>query len=356
VGVNVALDANVFLQDRWFEKQNMRALADYLTKTPWMLVVSEVVEDEVKACVRRDFKEQAARLTRSLRQARKQRLDLLPEYDADLSLKVSMERWESFLSGLRVERVPIRADVAREAVRRAANRIPPCSTKGEGMRDALIWLSLVCNADEESGRVAFVSGNTGDFAAPDKRTLRPELIVDANVGGSSAVIYYASLDDFLKERAELIGHIIREWILEHLDPGRVGDIVRRYVGSGGDYAAFEVSEPGMREPYTLLGEPEVTHADFDLIDFYVWQFNIEHVEFRMAFRTHVEATIDCARETDLYTATQSFVGGWFYGAADLHTDDEGVQALVCQAELSFDLSARVETDAIRIIGLEQAGI
>ena len=67
-----------------------------------------------------------------------------------------------------------------EAVRRAIERVPPCSESSESIRDAIIWLDLLeaCRFPSKVGPITFVSENTTDFAGPNNSSLRAELVQD----------------------------------------------------------------------------------------------------------------------------------------------------------------------------------
>jgi hypothetical protein len=357
--VHIALDTNIFWQDRWFEKQNMRALIDYLSRTPWKLVLSEVVEEEVKAHVRRDFEAKAGKVRQALNDAGRSGLMLLPDFNAwstvDASVAEWEQRWNTVLDRLPTERVSVSENVAREAVRRAANRVPPCKESGEGIRDALIWLSLLeaVGVGRNYDRLAFVSTNTGDFAASGQKSLRRELSDDLKSWGSD-IHYYVSLDDFLKERAEPVRHITREWIREHLDMSYVKQVVRGYVLSGGADHLFKPTDSRQREQYTPLGDASVTELDLKLHEFYVWQFEDGHVELRMTFLAMVKANVYCAHWNAITPWVSPETGEVYPGGWWLEETEPAGLVLPCSAELGFDISARVQGSRIEDIGLENA--
>jgi predicted nucleic acid-binding protein len=79
-------------------------------------------------------------------------------------------------------------------VERSIRGTKPFRTSGVGYRDALIWLTVVNEADGDT--VAFVSANTSDFANEDE--LHPDLEAElTRVGRSGAVTLYTDLDAFI---------------------------------------------------------------------------------------------------------------------------------------------------------------
>lgn len=346
--MNVALDANVLIKDPWLRSQTTRALLDYLAKTPWCMVVSEVVEAEVRAHWRREFEESAERVAASLRKAKRAGVFGLPDFDARAAAERTLEawedRWREVLDATSARRVPVGAKEAAEAARRAAFRQAPCSATGEGMRDALIWLALVTDAaatTPEMGSnpgLAFVSDNTKDFAAPDKASLKDELLRDVSDHGAH-LTYYPSLDDFLRERAEPVGHITREWVLSSLDLRRLEELVCEQVRSGRPYNAFRINDVARRRLYDIAGEPEPRTVALGLEDFYVWQFDDGHAELHMTFVADVEASIECINLPDPQISELTGLTYWDYEESE---DNPLTLLLDCSAKFAIRVSAHVE--------------
>ncbi|MBA2535385.1 MAG: DUF4935 domain-containing protein [Rubrobacter sp.] len=348
--MDVALDSNVFIKDPWLNSQRTRALRDYLAKTPYRMVLSEVVEAEVRARRRREFDEKAGSAADSLAKARKAGviglLDFDPRDAVDITMNAWEARWGEFLDAASARRVGIRAEEAVEAARRAAFREAPCSPKGEGVRDALIWLALVADAaDSEGGSgehgLAFISENTKDFAAPARRTLREELMGDVR-GRGSRLAYYASLEDFLRERAEPVDHVTREWVLSRLGPSQLEALVREYLRSGGAHNAWRVKDAARRDIYEIAGEPDLKTVNLKLEDFYVWQFDDGHAELRMTLGAEVEAMIDGLNVPEPWI---SYDGTPYYDQEE-DLEHPAVLELECLALLAVRASARLEEDGL----------
>lgn len=276
----------------------MRALVDYLKKTPWKLVMSEVVEAEVKARVRREFQDNARKLGQALRNARRHRVLGVPEFELELAVDLSYAAWESHwdrvMEEVEAERIYISVEAARDAATRAAERVPPCNGQGEGMRDALIWAGLLEAAGPLAtyDSVAFVSPD-GHFNGPDGRSLKEELGRDLQER-VARVSYYPSLDDFLKERAMPVAHITKSWILQRLRKTDLANVMEGWVyakyherslfAAGYIWDDLYVSDdiPGLFEDVL---EAEIVDQDLD--EFYVWQFDNGHLELRMQVRAQI---------------------------------------------------------------------
>ena len=97
-------------------------------------------------------------------------------------------------------------------------RTPPCTKRGEEIRDTIIWLQALQLVRENPGTtVVFISGNTRQFATKDGE-LHPTLAAEATVG---RLVYYSSLDAFAKQHATAIEFITSKWIEERITPDAV---------------------------------------------------------------------------------------------------------------------------------------
>ena len=68
---------------------------------------------------------------------------------------------------------------------------------------------------EDEKTVIFISANTKDFSDKDCN-LHPKLIEEAKNTGVE-IIYFSSLDNFLKSKASTIEFITKEWLEENID-------------------------------------------------------------------------------------------------------------------------------------------
>lgn len=98
----------------------------------------------------------------------------------DAAVKRYREDLEERLSKAGAKILPLPADVS-PAVEWAVNRRTPFKPNGEGLPDAVIWLSILELACARSETIVFVSGNKKDFAEPDSDSklatvLRQDLI------------------------------------------------------------------------------------------------------------------------------------------------------------------------------------
>lgn len=102
------------------------------------------------------------------------------------------ETLAAILDAVPVEVLPIPDVDHAVLVDRAARRVPPCDSKGDGYRDTLNWFALRSLAQENEDFVLWVSGDTGDFTAEDPETLHPDLLLELEGLGCAERVSLAS--------------------------------------------------------------------------------------------------------------------------------------------------------------------
>ena len=343
-GVNVALDANILISDPWLRSPRMRALLDYVTKTRSFIVLHEVVEREVKANHKRTFAGAARQVQSVLKDVEKHRLVGIPGVDPERVSVDTFERWERHFHDVLgpnvVYRVPSSGDHHKEAVRRAIERVPPCTGKGEGIRDAIIWLDLLkeCRYPSNLGSVAFVSGNFNDFAGPNKSALHPRLAQDVE-NYEAKITYYSSLERFFKDHVEPVGHITREWLKERLYFGAIEWQLHNEMAYGAYHSSFRATGSPYADYYVPTGRPDIKSVKAHLKDFYVYLFDDKHTEITLSVDAHVQADIE--RERVDAPPTSSY-GDERYEEVSQYSP----RTLPCYADLEIEMVADVEGDEI----------
>jgi hypothetical protein len=299
--VHIALDANILIADRWLRSRKMQALRDFVRKSAWRILLHEVVVAEVKARTKRDLEANIKAVESALLNAQRQGVHALPQLNSEKALKETLDEWDrnflSFFNERITSQMPMGEAAPKEAVRRAAERIRPCSEKGDGMRDAVIWLDLLSASGPEGNYapIAFISDNTRDFAAPGDTSLHPRLLEDITAN-DSLLTYYSSLDTFLQEHAAPIDYITEEWINERLSVLQVGDEVESWVRSGGSLEDFTVASPAYSAYFAPIEPPSfVDSVRISLTDFFVWRFDDGHLQLHLDVDVKVNATMLCQR-------------------------------------------------------------
>lgn len=210
----VVLDTNIYLSDPGLNSQRLTVLEQYATKTSSSFAMPRIVLEELLSKRRRTI-EEADMKVKSLLKSLNNHLLLtqLPDFSISLDDEVAAYKTELFERFYFEDEMVVEygPDYLTNVLNRAINRIPPCSPKGEEIRDAVLWLTLldIANTDEEK-TVLFISGDRSAFAdSPD--VLKPELAKECKERGVN-VRYFTSLPNFAEALAVKLDFINEEWI------------------------------------------------------------------------------------------------------------------------------------------------
>jgi hypothetical protein len=296
--VDVALDANILIADPWFKSQNIRVLIDYVKKTQSKILLFATVEMEVRAHIKRQFANYVREIESAINRADKNNVFGIPSIDADKILLETEITWDIHFRDVFddsvVKIVPLDVSVSYEALKRAVNRIPPCKSSGEGMRDAIIWISILnyCRKQQKGYNIVFISANTSDFASSDKTTLHPHLLND--LADTDVLLqYFSSLDTFVQRYAKPVSYITIDWINSNIDFEEIRDIIRDEIDSSRNIlGAFRIAARSGKyyEPSEVRG---ISFINIDIKDYYVWSFSESHTELRITMNVDIDADVLC---------------------------------------------------------------
>ncbi len=211
--MNILLDTNIYLQDLLLQKPDFEVMKSYLRKTKSSLLFPEIVTKEIDKHIAR----KAADDFRLVKGSYASKMSLL---DPSLSgQKIEEQLKENFKN--RMLRVPQKvlknADITLEdLITRSLGEKPPFQKSDKGLRDTVIWLSLIqFLRTNPSESVAFITLNSVDFGT-DK--LSDELLnelLEANL--TERVFYFNSLGDFLSIYEKPISYIDDEFITKAVE-------------------------------------------------------------------------------------------------------------------------------------------
>ena len=348
--MDIVLDTNILIADIWQDSQNFRFLMDYIKKTNSFVLIPSVVDVEIKSFFTRKVKDSIQEIETAIKRAERFGIREIPPLDTDNIVKATHQSWdvvyETLFKKTHGRVIPLAESIVEEAFRRAAYRLAPCKENGEGIRDVFIWLQILeyCKAKKGGEPVAFISLNTHDFANQDKLTLRPELENDLQEQGVN-ILYYPSLEYFLKKYAKPISHISNDWLINHVDFSLVEKKIQNYFNTRWQAKwqrdKFKISKSEYREYYQIDDDiKDINVYDVYLENFIIWQFDESHIEVSLDFHAHLEGMTEGELVYPHYS-----VG---FDKAEFRSR----QVLACEAELLFHLAAVIAGDAIEIGDIE----
>lgn len=292
--MDVALDSSVLVRDLWLDSQAMRLLRNYLIRTQSHLLVPELVFAEVQATAKRAFTEVADRIDSALHEGKRKRLSLIPGFASKEATQFTMQVWEANFHALLppdiLRVIPHDPTVLPDAIRRATDRIAPCKSTGEGMRDAILWLTVLAYLSrlEACMEIAFVSANTTDFANAAEDDFRPELSADLH-SIRTKVHYFRGVAEFNKDHGDRLAHVTVEWVTEN---GAI-DAIQRKMLQAFNYidlsSYFRVVDRDLDDIYTPQALETVVSADIEITDVSVWRVERTRLEIGIDFNADVTA-------------------------------------------------------------------
>ncbi len=350
--MDVILDTNILVADIWQDSQNFRFLMDYIEKTNSYVLIPSVVDVEIKAIFTRKVNEHLQEIESAIKRAERFGVKQIPSLVTKGILDSTHQAWDFVYETLFKKKqgkiIPLTPTVADEAIRRAAFRLAPCKENGDGIRDAFIWLQILeyCKERKSDETVAFISLNTHDFSSQDKTTLRPELendVKDKNI----KLLYYPSLESFLKKYATPISHVTSAWLEERINFSFIEKEIQEYFKTSWKAKwhknKFQISKSEFRDYYQIDDDiTDIDVFDVNLENFIVWQFDKNHIEVSLDFSARLEG------ETE---------GELIYSPHIISRDDDDEnfksrQTLYCHADLLFHFAATIAGDKVEIGEIE----
>lgn len=258
----IVLDTNLLISDPAFGSGASAILLDYAHRTESRILLSALVLDELHAHRVRSLESQWDAYVRAFGSVRSYLPNAPPPPDKPDYESIARSQLSELKKRLRVrdpDVLPVTEVQLREAVQRAMRRRPPCTDRGEEIRDAVLWLQVLQLARENADTtVAFISANSRQFAAKDGFLLGP-LAAEVVTG---RVVYYTSPDAFAKQHATPIQFITSEWLQKQVTSAavyaaaeeRLLDLARATLWRSGSWAPQSIDNYGL-----------------DLDDFYVYE-------------------------------------------------------------------------------------
>lgn len=190
--------------DFWLADPEMKRLVERAPRQIYHLCVPDVVVREMANHYRERMRESLRGLGSALinigRLLNRTIERGVPAQEVELAISAFGARLRQSLAAvnIHVEPMPARLAGVELLLERDLRRRKPFGDRQSGMRDALIWESILelCRRDPRS--LAFITGNTQDFADDTKRSLHSDLLADFDAVRveDEEVEFYRSIKEF----------------------------------------------------------------------------------------------------------------------------------------------------------------
>lgn len=231
--MDIIIDTNIIKQENYFRSKKFLILMDYLRKTNSKIVLSQIVKEESISLYETDISSKLIEATNQIKDF--SRICFTPVViDLNIEVKKEVNSYIAYIQELSTEKllyeIPYTNDFLPEVVYRMISRKKPCSNKGEECRDVILWLSIKKLLKNKKS-VAFISNNSNEFSSnkTDLHTdLRSELVKE-----NLELKYYLNLNDFLKNHAEKVDYITKDWITDELSKSDLENFIWTYLIDNG---------------------------------------------------------------------------------------------------------------------------
>jgi PIN domain-containing protein len=281
------LDTNIIQEDFLTQSGKFEILLDYLHKTKSKIVLPKIVYDELAANYEREI---SKRFNQFLRAKGALASIMVNPKLSDTTLSISDEitaylKHVKCRLGIKDEEIfDYKESYLHDVLGRAIQRRPPCTDRGEEIRDAVLWHCILDIAQEAKDKtVMFISRNTKQFACTTE-ALHPELIEEATRKGI-IVRYFTSLDSFAKQQASQIDFITKEWLLEALD---INDVLVAAEDLIQSLTKVKLSQSLSEEEYPT-GYINIRRVSLDVNEFYVYEMSDGSLRIEVLYKGEVEA-------------------------------------------------------------------
>jgi hypothetical protein len=269
-------------------------LIDYISKTEHQIVFPDIVFKEILALYKRILIEKFGQMIKSYDDLKINLAEPVeyekPALEVETQLKSFEENLKKRLNIYDKNIVSIKNSYLPDLVNRAINRIPPFLENKAEFRDALIWLTILDQADlAKEKSIAFISANTKEFAEKED-TLHPKLLEEARARGV-IIEYYSSLDSFLKSKASKIEFITEEWIKRELD---LETLSNKLITMLKTPHLWHGGIEGLKYGAKVLSGPDVQvlsiiqSVNTWILDYYVYEMADESIRVEMMLGSELE--------------------------------------------------------------------
>jgi hypothetical protein len=219
------------------QSDRFATLFEYLRKVDGQILLFNLVRDEVLNGYSRDFQDKVSATWNKIRPTLVDP-DVLPPTPQLAPQLDALRKILHFSETIKV--VPINGytdmDIA-EVVRRGIERIPPASSKGEELRDVILWLGILAHAKNSKKATAFITNDLGFW---QKDADKPLDQISRDIAATGVDIQlYRGIESFLAANALEHKPVGAAWALDIFRRANLGDsLLQRVMAT--DYPAASV--------------------------------------------------------------------------------------------------------------------
>ena len=286
--MRVILDTNIIVNNYYFNTPKFIGLLGYSKKTRSKVTIPDYVFQEVLKKYKEELEKYAEKEERDNR--------VLFNKNEKIDILSLVKKYELFLLKLLSDKkitIPTSKNVSSKKVfARALKSLPPFDSAGRGLRDTLIWLSIVDIVKSNPKEYfCFISSNSKDFG---QKNLLPQLIEDLGKD-ISRLIYFNSLEEFLSSYGDQISFIDDNLFNEFFNKKD------KFLLSLIDIDKISSSEiEDIPRYYDIEAVEDFSINNIDIQDFYVYNSNQKY------YKVEVELIVNLDLDVAVYLRDEDY--------------------------------------------------
>lgn len=283
--MNIIIDTNILRADFLFQSEEYKLFSEFIKRSKSNLVLLRVVFEESCYLYKKEIEMKKKNFQKALsdilyfgndnsRYSITHSLgNINPNYERHL-YDIFLYHWEI----IGYEEVDI-----SELIRRSIHRVRPFSNKGEGFRDATIWLSIINFLKKEKNNTSvFISNDKKAFSDGDNQGLHATLKNDL-ANNQLELIFCNSIEEFLNKYTAEIFFFTKRWVIDHIDWNKINKQVQEAVETIHCGYFFTLYERVINKPWDYYYEVRNVEINKEWLDYHIYKKEGDKYEIEIHF-------------------------------------------------------------------------
>lgn len=206
--MNIFLDSNVLFSDPFFKDNFARNFLETMKNIDGEIYISSVVYQEVINNYKRELKKRRKSFGESFYELNKLLVTKVEHTfkNEEYYLRELTNFYQNLIDEGHLTIIHhTDFEMFNEIVQRALNNKKPFDYQKEEFKDTVIWLSYSKFVERENITGYFLSNNTKEFYASDKKSIHPDLL-----GDTQRLVPFKSIEEFMTSNSEKIQQMLTE--------------------------------------------------------------------------------------------------------------------------------------------------
>lgn len=206
--MNIFLDSNILFSDPFFRDNFARNFLGTIKDIDGKIFISSIVYQEVINNYKRELKKRRKTFGEAFFELNKLLITNVEHTfkNEEFYLAELINYYQKMMDEGYLVIIPhTEFDMFNEIVQRALNNKKPFDYQKEEFKDTVIWLTYSKFVEKHKICGFFLSNNTKEFYAPDKKSIHPDLLED-----TQRLVPYKSIEEFMTSNSDYIQQLFTD--------------------------------------------------------------------------------------------------------------------------------------------------